>query len=399
ATTQNGGGQQQQQAMGSEGLGPPQPTIESTEGWPERLIAGPGSGPALYLNERPDAPEVGYVSPGTEFELAGERTDDRIKVYIGGGLKIRAWMTMDRVSARVQKRGKIPDTNVSLGPNDVVRVLGPSDREGILRVEARPYLGRGPNSTLGAEQGIYPADRLGVSEVNPNEVEQPTPGEPHRLPAGEEVPVYDKPGGEVIARLPALDPPLRVVVLRQRDPWKGVRVGVGPYLVGYIDAPLEAADSAPSGGGLIGEPARDGPIPARLQAEEQRPLWRLKKDARVYFYDDAGERHVFAIVKEDGYAREMNRYEEQDEVDVFAAVDDRLAVRGLVLARSLEEHEPGSESDEPGGGDAEGEGEGGFGGVEAESDEPEPEPAPTGEDDESGESEGESDGGEASDDE
>jgi len=366
--------------------GPTEPEGEDND-WPSHLITGEGTGPALYLTPEADSPAIGYVSPGIVVRLAGPPRGDRIPVWIDGPLKVRGYLTMQRVAGLVQKRGRVPDTPTYLGPNDVVGIRG-SAGEGLLQVEVTPWLGRPDAPALPSFTGPYPVDRIAHEEVDPTTVEGPSEGEPHTLPAGEEVPVYESPNGEVLLTLPALDPPLTVVVLRERGEWKGVRAGVGPYVVGYVDADLEPTDEAPSGGeGIIGRAARGGPIPERLASDQERPLWRLPERTRIDF-----DGTTVAQLLEPGLAREMNRYE-TGEVDVFVAVNDDVAIRGMVDTDDLEPYEgPGQP---PASGDEGSDGEGGSSEGEAQTSEGEAETS----EGESGEeaSEGES-GEEASED-
>jgi len=301
------------------------------EGWPAELLTGEGTGPAIYLHEGANSPAVGYVSAGVHVRISGAPEGDRIPVRIDGALKVRGWLAMSRLAARVQQRGKVSGTPAYVGPNDLVGVRGDAG-DGNLRVEVAPWLGRANAMTLGPFVGEFPADRLAALEVDPN-AEPPTPGEPATLPAGAEVQVYDRPGGSVVATLPALDPPLTVVVIRDRGEWKGVRVGVGPYLVGYMNAALTPAESAPAAGGIVGEAARTGALPERLAAEADRPLWSAPAGTRIRF-----DGRTVAILAEDGWAREMNRYD-TGEVDVFVAVNDQVAIRGMVRGGDLREAE------------------------------------------------------------
>jgi hypothetical protein len=302
--------------------------------WPEELLTGEGSGrPALYLGAEPNSPAIGYVSPDVRVRIAGAPSGDRVPVHIEGPLKVRGWLALTRLSARVQARGRVDGTPTYLGPNDLVGVRG-SGEGANLRVEVRPWLGRAETAaTLGSFVGEFPGSSLGADEVDPATAEPPTPGEPHALPAGQEVPLYDRPGGSVIANIPALDPPVQVVVLRERGEWKGVRVGVGPYLIGYVNVELTA------GGTLLmqalGPPSDElppGPVPERLQADSERPLWRVPARTRVRF-----DRKIIAVTRDPGFAREIRRFP-SGEVDVFVAVDDQVAVRGMVRVDDLEEY-------------------------------------------------------------
>ncbi len=52
---------------------------------------------------------------------------------------------------------------------------------------------------------------------------------------------------------------------------------------------------------------------------------------RVNYGDD-----TIGILETEGFAREMGRYEETGEVDVFVAIDDGVALRGTVPIASLQ---------------------------------------------------------------
>ncbi len=312
-------------------------------GWPTEFVTGPGTGPALYLHEREDAPAIGYVSEGVRVSIYEPPRGDRVRVRIRGPLKVRAWLSSSRLAARVMRRGKIRGTPAYVGPGDLVQVLGPADDPGRLNVEVTPWFDRLPTASLGPYTGTFP--RVGLSaEPVPGGAEPPREGTSHVLPAGQEVPIYDKPDGAVVATLPALEPPLPVEVLRERGAWKGVRVGDGPYVVGYVNAELQPAtgeseQTGPSPDGTASKIA-PGEIPQRLQAEEGRTLWRLPEGSKVRF-----QGQTIAIVASSGFAREMNRFEDTGEVDVFAAVDNDVAVRGMVRLTDLQAAEaPASSS-------------------------------------------------------
>jgi len=291
----------------------------------QHFVSGPGVGPAIFLNAEPNSPAIGYVSPGVEIEVYGAEEGGRVPVKIRGGMKVRAWMRADRLALRVQRRGRVRDTPTYVGPNDLLRVLGPDSDPARLRVEVRPLLGRTDEAPLGPFVGSYPRVGLALDRVVATPDMEPEPGVVHRLPAGQSVPIYDAPGGSVVATLPALDPPLNVVVLRDQAPWKGIRAGVGPYVIGWIDVP-----TVPVAGAQVRSLA-SGTIPLRLQADPDRPLFRLGPGTRIRF-----EGVTVAVLDRAGFAREMHRYDETGEADVFVAVDDELAVRGIVQIGDLQ---------------------------------------------------------------
>jgi hypothetical protein len=293
-------------------------------------LAGPGSGPALYLGPEPEAPAIGYVSPGVPLRIKSAPTSGRIRVLIAGGLMVRGWLPLERLAGRVQKRGRVPNTPAYLGPNDVVGIAEEADRRELMRLRVTPRLRQG--ITTEPFEGIFPAARIGDDAVDPKNVEGPTPGTRMELPADTAVPLYDKPGGEVVVTLPALDPPLVVSVLRERGQWKGVRAGIGPYVVGFVNAPLTATERVPADADpVLGSISPVDGQPDRIEAESSRPLHRLPKGTKIKFTDT-----TIAQLAEEGWAREMNRFEDTGEADVFVAVDNRAAVRGLVDISALQ---------------------------------------------------------------
>jgi hypothetical protein len=151
--------------------------------WPSVMVTGPGSGPALFLGPEAGAAAIGYVSSGLQVELAAQPTGDRAPVRIRGPMKVRAWMATDRFALRVQRRGKIRGTAAYVGPNDLVRVVGPAE-PGRARVEARPILRRAPDIRLEPFDGTFPIVGLGPDPVDVGPDDQPTPGQTMRLPPG-----------------------------------------------------------------------------------------------------------------------------------------------------------------------------------------------------------------------
>jgi len=301
--------------------------------WPREYVAGPGSGAALLFEGPGGLARIGYVSEGTPLSIAGFPESGHVPIRImEGGMKVRALITADRFTLRVQRRGKIAGTSVYVTPGDHVQFVAPADDEGLFRVRAGARFGR-DGIDLPTFEGIYPADRLAVTEPAPDESFQP--GEPRSLPAGVEVPLYDRPDGEVVTTLPAVEPPIVVQLVQERGEWKAVRVGTGPYLVGYLNTDLTPAEA------LEPEPqprptAAPGEVPMRLRHDEDRPLWRVRAGTWVRYAEAK-----IARLEADGWAREMGRTGEGNDalIDVFVAVDDSVAVRGMVPQESLFEVE------------------------------------------------------------
>jgi hypothetical protein len=297
--------------------------------WPRDYVAGPGTGAALLFEGPGGLARIGYISEGTPLSIAGFPDNGYVPIRImEGGMKVKALIAADRFSLRVQQRGKLGGTSVYVTPGDYVQFVAPADDEGIFRVRAGARFGR-EGIEMPSFEGIYPAERLGTAVPAPDESFQP--GEPHSLPAGMEVPLFESPGGEAVTTLPAVEPPMVVQVVQARGEWKAIRVGTGPYLVGYTNADLSPAEA------LEPEPqprptAAEGEVPMRLRHDEQRPLWRVRAGTWVRYAEEK-----VARLEADGWAREMGRTGEGGSatIDAFVAVDDSVAIRGMVPQDAL----------------------------------------------------------------
>lgn len=285
--------------------------------WPRDFVAGYGDGPALFLTEDRASPAFGYLEPGTPIRIGSLPTNGRIKVRVDGPVKVRGWIPMERLALRVAQAGRIPDTPISVSPGNLLRYLGPTEDPAIARVEGRARLSeiRAP-----AYQGVFPVDRLTAAAVD---VVVPT-GDYLRLPEAQ-VSLYASPT-ETIATLPAVTGGLLVQVAADRGEWKAVRIGDGPYMVGYVNAelaPTQVTETA----------SESSDFPRRLNVDADRPLWRVRAGTRVRFGEEGA---IIAVLETDAYAREMGRFE-NGEVDVFLAATNAVSVRGLVPVDALTE--------------------------------------------------------------
>ena len=295
------------------------------------FLAAEGTGPALFLDASSSAAPVGYISRGVAFRVAGAQQDGRHPVVIDGPLRVRGWLNADRVGAIARQRGKVEGTAVYLAPGNIVTLLGGEAGE-TTRVQVAPQIL--PGMFLGSEIGTFPTENLGL-EVAENP-EAMSVGDRVRLPAGEEVRVYGRPErGEVIGVLPPVEGGVPATVLRERDGWRGVRIGVGPFLIGYVDAAVTpiTGDLGTLMDAAAGELFSE--VPQRLLADEDKPLRRILAGARIRF-----DGRVVGILQEDAFGREMARYD-SGEVDVFVAVSDELAIRGMVREAAVAELETG----------------------------------------------------------
>lgn len=291
--------------------------------WPRVLVVVPGTGPALYLGHESNAPAVGYLAAGTRVRLESSIVNGRAEVLVGGALATKGWVPVNRLGLYAQQRGRVEGTRGYLGPGDLVSIAGP-DSGGAMRIVARPWLGG--EELLEPLSGTFDAEQLD-NEPPGDDVEGVSPGDCYQLPAGQTVTVYERPGGEAIANLPSMDPPLSVVVLRERDGWYGARIGYGPYLTGYVQAELTAC------AGALPEPA-----PLRPPGANGRPYWMSQEEGALHRVASGTavrfHGRTIARLRADGWARELGR-QDGDLVDVFLAADDGAAIRGLVEASAL----------------------------------------------------------------
>jgi hypothetical protein len=298
-------------------------------GWPTVLVARGGTDPALFAGPDDSAPAFGYLSEGVRLRVDCPPSNGRVAVTVGGSLVVHGWVPISRTMVYAAQRGRIDGTPVFLGENDPIGLMS-AESNGTFRVDLRPRLGREGAGDLGPFSGTVSADllrdRASFEGVDPGL----TAGEAMLLPAGMAVQVFDRPNGSVITTLPVLDPPLTVVVLRARDGWSGVRIGVGPYLVGYIEGTLEASTMEAVGTRPTApdNAVAEGEMPGRIAREDDGTLVRIAAGTEIFFYgEDVGRARGAA------WGREFSR--DGDDVDVYLAVDDGVALRGIVPADAV----------------------------------------------------------------
>lgn len=290
-------------------------------GFPISLVVGPGAGPSLYRGTHAEDPAIGYVSQGVAVEVTGPVENGRVPVRIRGGLKVRGYLVAQRLYARVQRRGRIRGTPIYVAGNDLVRVVG-FEADGRVRVAVRA----GNNADALGENfiGTYPVAGLGSAFVEESESTSP-PGTPCTLAGTGTVEVRESADGGVIAAFPAGTPCRNV---RSENGVFAVLVGTGPYVAGYVrTAPLPASAGARPRPEFFGGGAE---LPSRLRNDTQHTLVRVAAGTRVRFDDS-----TIALLDVEGRARVLERYTESNEADVFLAVDDAVAVRGLIPIEAM----------------------------------------------------------------
>lgn len=288
---------------------------------PQRMRLAHTDSPVFFLGPDPDAPTIGFASDALRVRVMGAPESGRVPVRADGPLRVSAYVPEELLVLRVQRRGQVRGTPVYLAPNQAVRVLGASETPERWRVLVAPVL---MGETLAPVEGTYPIRGLGADDA-PTAAEPPAEGVLERVPAQTELRLWDRPAGSVRFVIPARQAPWCVRTLGKRGAFTAVRAGEGPYLVGYTDqALLSCAD------GAAPDPARSAPqapaqgsLPVRL-LRETGPLRRVKRGAVLRFNGTE-----VATFEEPGYARVLARYP-NGELDVFAAVDDTVALRGLL---------------------------------------------------------------------
>jgi hypothetical protein len=280
-----------------------------------------GDEPALFTSSADDAGRVGFLSSEVAVEIAGPAERGRVPVRIEGPLRARGFVDERALRLRVQRRGRLRGAPVYVGPNDLVQVVGQDgDRH---RVRAIPALADGPIDTF---EGSYPAAGLAAQRAA-SDAEAPPSGTRVEFPSGRELVLYEQPGGARAVSVAARPAPYPVEVLNKHGSWSALRIGRGPYVIGWAELG-ELRELGPDAAGS--QSAVSGALPARI-ASEQGELKRVPAGTKVVFGDQ-----VIAVFKAPGWARVLRVYEQDGFSDVFAAVDDDLTVRGLVLTTALE---------------------------------------------------------------
>jgi hypothetical protein len=306
--------------LGACGAAPSQLPVASA------LLHSKADQPALFLGSEPDSPAFGYAQGAIVTPLGPVRSG-RVPVRIEGPLRVEANVPLDQLAVRVQRRGRLRGTPVYLAPGDRVKVIGHGEKPGRVTAIAVPMLQGRP---LGRFQGSYPAAGLGGQFPKPD-AQAPDAGEPFVLPTGSALTLCEAPNGKPVATVGPFPFEAQVALLGSEGGWSAVRIGSGPYLIGYTDAKLTPLPEgvAPAASSPV-QPKAHNPLllPARLN-DEPGPVKRVRAGTRVSFNE-----HIVAVFEQDGWARVIAQYPD-GQVDIIAAVNDDVTVRGLVPFDSL----------------------------------------------------------------
>lgn len=322
---------------------PPRPAArEASVAWPARLLATDSNEPALFRRSG-DAHGFAWLAGGVALSPRGAVRDGRVRAYVDGPVRVRGWIAVDRLEGVVLARGRVTGTPLYLVPGDRVHLRGVDGNDAHVEASAligHPHLARSP-----AFRGTFPLARLGAAFEGGGA--GPTPGPTVRIRRATDL--RASPRGPVQWVIPALDPPLPATVLRTHGDMLGVRIGSGPYVVGFV--PASALE--PRGDGKqevlnpwspeavrtvepdVRDPWQSEPttrpelaLPPLLQAAVVRPIWRVRAGARVVV-----EGATMATFRDPGFAVELERAGESAEV--LAAADSTVTVRGMVALSDL----------------------------------------------------------------
>lgn len=307
----------------------PRQAPRAPEGFPAHLTTEPGLGPSLFMGPAASAAAFGYISGGLQLTVAGAPEGDRVPVRIRGPIKARAWVPLARVSARATRRGRVRGAPVSVRPGDRVGIRGRRDAQTLI-VSVRPNLG--PDVSMDPFEGDFPAawisgEARGASAASTADAEPAS--ELGVFAPGPMVVVYDRPRGRVIANVPQHTQPIPVQVARRSGEFSAVRIGYGPYLTGWVRTPIQIVETQPELAAAPAPAAHPPGVPARIQHDARAPLVRVRVGTRIRF---GGV--VVGVIDQLAYARVLRTHPNGD-VDVFVAVNDDVAVRGLVHARDI----------------------------------------------------------------
>ncbi|HEY6878924.1 MAG TPA: hypothetical protein VI299_12930 [Polyangiales bacterium] len=298
---------------------------------PSPILIDAPDRPALFLDSSADAAQIGYLGDDVPLEITGRAREGRVPVRIDGALRTRGFVDVERLTLRVQRRGRIRGTPIYVGPNDVVGIRGKVGRRSSVRAQARLH-GRALGPSY---EGTYPREGLAVTSA-PLDAQPPDVGEPYVVPAATAVPLHEAPDTAQAYELPPQHESYEVRVLNRAQHWLAVRAGEGPYLIGWTPLALERAHAeVPSAHARHGSDtpgsASGTSLPVRL-VNEPGALKRVAAGSKVVFGDQ-----VIGVLKRDGYARVVQEYQQAGYADVFVAADDQVALRGLVRASDLRE--------------------------------------------------------------
>jgi hypothetical protein len=245
---------------------------------------------------------------------------------------VDAYVPDELFELRAQRTVTITGTPVLAVANNRMRLRGGAGERGTLPVAVQVQVG---DQALGPFEGSVPLETLAAN--SPSEAGEPlSKGIAYNLPPKTALPLYQAPQGELITLVAPQEKAQTIQVLEVQGAWFSVRLGRGPYLEGYTNAPLAllgtpleaAAQSSP-------QTTPNATVPQRI-AQAQGALKRVPTNTRLSFRGKA-----LATFRSEGWARVLGN-ENNGQIEVLAAADDTVTVRGLVPTDALLDAEPGA---------------------------------------------------------
>lgn len=288
------------------------------------VLLGETAEPAFFLSAEADAPAIAFGGVGAKLILRGPSSQGRTPVRVHGRVTLEAYVPDELLELRAQRALVLPKTQVFLASGDTLRILGPGGAENHVKVAANVQVGA---SVLGPFTSELPLEALAANTPpSPTAAEALEPGILYSLPAETAMPLFDEPHGALVALLPAQTFSLLVAVLAVEPTGFRVRLGQGPYLTAFTSAPLVLLGSASRTDPEPTAPSR-GLLPARIKQTPGR-LMRIANGTKLSFRGV-----LVATFRSEGFARILQ--ENGKSVEVLAAADDHVAVRGVADAESL----------------------------------------------------------------
>ncbi|MFT3923995.1 MAG: hypothetical protein QM778_15785 [Myxococcales bacterium] len=292
------------------------------------MLLGRTRSPVFFLTSESDSPALGFGSDDAKLVVRDDPSENgRTPVRVLGRLHLEAYVPNGLVELRVQENTPVAGTALVLRAGDRVGLVEPRNDSGVHRVNIRVAVA---DQVLGPFEGGLDARYL--SAKPPPKSEPLESGIAYTLPANTALPVYRGPREELLTLVPPLVAELPVTVLAIERNWFMVRVGKGPFLQGFTNAPLA----------LVGKPA--GARMVQLKPKQKRPInsvpWRIAQSPGPLLLVAAGTQlrfrgRIVATLRSAGWARALGSIDHDGDVEVLAAVDDIVTVRGTAPKPAL----------------------------------------------------------------
>jgi hypothetical protein len=290
------------------------------------LLLADTRAPVLFATTDPSAPAFGFGTARARLVVRDDPSENgRIPVRVLGPLHVEGYVPDGSVELYASHNEALAGTPVVLRAGDRVSLIQPKNGAAAHRVTVKVPVA---DLLLGPFETTASAELF--SARWPTEADVLGGGIVYRLPPGHPLPLFDAPHGALSTLIPPLREELAVSVLGIEQSWLRVRVGAGPGLEGFPQAPLV----------LLGHNAPETPRARKPKRAPQAAVpWRIAQNPGPLMQVLAGAQlrfrgRLIAIFRRDGWARALGPID-AEEVEVLAAVDDRVTVRGVAASASL----------------------------------------------------------------